>query len=611
MTTDVSPEAGFARRREGYEQARERQASTSRRLSRGRTLAFLLGAGLLLAADVLEGPGGAWLAWAGIVAGVVFLGLVVLHRRSRRTEAWYGRLSAVCDEGMARLARRWDDLPQDPSPPAPVDHLFARDLDLFGRASVMQLLGSVGTDPGRSKLRGWLLGGSEADQLPPRQEAVSELADLPAFREAWTARARKSEPSGDVTDTVLLWAGGDIGAPIPAVASWMARVIPLLTLALFAVELSLPRGQPYWLIPLMVGIGVLRRWKGEIDTTFAGAGVGESSLSRREDLVREAEGLEPHTPRLREIRGAMGRGDESASRGLRRLGQWVSLAEVRLSQLHFPLNVLFLWDIHVAVGLDRWRARWGHRVEAWIEGLATLDALAALGALAHENPDWAFPTFVEEPLLRAEGLGHPLLPPPTCVRNDVTVGPPGSVLVVTGSNMSGKSTLLRAIGVNAVLARAGAPVCARRLSLPLLTVATCMRVEDSLADGTSLFMAELERLKRVVEAASGEGPALILLDEILHGTNTAERQIAARTVLRTLAESQAISAVSTHDLELIDPPDLRAISVSVHFTEEVSRAPDGTPTIHFDYLLRPGLATSTNALTLLEVVGLRPPEPGP
>jgi DNA mismatch repair ATPase MutS len=203
------------------------------------------------------------------------------------------------------------------------------------------------------------------------------------------------------------------------------------------------------------------------------------------------------------------------------------------------------------------------------------------------------------------------LPPPTCVRNDVTVGPPGSVLVVTGSNMSGKSTLLRAIGLNAVLARAGAPVCARSLSLPPLTVATCMRVEDSLADGTSLFMAELERLKRVVEAAAGEEPALILLDEILHGTNTAERQIAARTVLRTLATSRAIGAISTHDLELVDPPDLRDLSVPVHFTEEVSRAPDGAPTIHFDYRLRPGLATSTNALTLLEVVGLHPPEPGP
>ena len=591
-------------------------ARRSRGLSQSRSLAFVAGAGLLVVADVVEGPIVPWLAGAGVLALLLFAGLVVLHRRSRRSEAWYASLAGLCDEGVARMERRWDDLPPDSTEPPSADHLFSRDLDLFGRASVMQLLGMVGTWQGRSRLRGWLLDGASPDEVASRQDAVLELAAMPEFREVWTATAR-GVPDGadDATDAVVRWAGSGGRHSLPAAAVWIARVVPVVTLALVTVELVRPGGQPLWILPLAISAWALRRWRTPVAEVFAGAGVGESTLSRRLDLVLQAERLDPASARLREVRDALGRGGVTASRGLRRLRQWVALAEVRLSQLHFPLNLLFLWDFHVAGGLEGWRGKWGTGVAGWIDGLAELDALAALGSLAHENPDWTLPRFTAEPAIHGEGLGHPLLPPDGCVRNTVTVGPPGTILVVTGSNMSGKSTLLRAIGVNAVLARAGSAVCAGSMSLPDLAIATCMRVEDSLADGTSLFMAELERLKAVVEASSGRpsgGPIpLFLLDEILHGTNTAERQVAARTVLGTLVTSESIGAVSTHDLELTDVPELREATVPVHFEEQVSRASDGTPRVRFDYRLRPGPATSTNALTLLEVVGLRPPDSAP
>ena len=192
------------------------------------------------------------------------------------------------------------------------------------------------------------------------------------------------------------------------------------------------------------------------------------------------------------------------------------------------------------------------------------------------------------------------------------IGPPGTFLLVTGSNMSGKSTLLRAVGANVVLAQAGGPVCAEGLSLPPLELWTSMRVEDSLVEGVSLFMAELQRLREVVDAArksrsDREGRHLLyLLDEVLQGTNTAERQIAARQILRHLLEEGALGAVTTHDLTLADAPDLRERARAVHFREEVHRA-GGEPSLSFDYRLRPGLATSTNALELMEIVGLGPP----
>jgi DNA mismatch repair ATPase MutS len=241
--------------------------------------------------------------------------------------------------------------------------------------------------------------------------------------------------------------------------------------------------------------------------------------------------------------------------------------------------------------------------------LGQAEALAALATLAHDNPEWVFPTL--EPAadtLEAQGLGHPLLPAANRVVNDVAVGPPGTFLLVTGSNMSGKSTLLRAIGVNAVLAGAGGPVCARSLQLPPVALWTTVRVQDSLERGVSFFMAELQRLKLVVDAAREQrergGPRVFyLLDEILQGTNTVERQIAARRIIAFLVSTGAIGAVSTHDLALADAPELAGSVRPVHFTDIVGDGVD-RPVMSFDYRLRPGVATTTNALRLMELVGL-------
>ena len=210
--------------------------------------------------------------------------------------------------------------------------------------------------------------------------------------------------------------------------------------------------------------------------------------------------------------------------------------------------------------------------------------------------------------MEAVNLGHPLLPPAACVGNDVTIGPPGTFLLVTGSNMSGKSTLLRAIGMNVVLAQAGGPVCAAALRVPPLVLTSSMRVQDSLEQGISYFMAELRRLKDVVDTAAqvgqaGERTPLFLLDEILHGTNTTERQIAARRIILHLLHLGATGAVSTHDLALADAPEFAVISQPVHFTEQFTRGADGL-SMTFDYQLRPGIATSTNALKLMEMIGL-------
>jgi DNA mismatch repair ATPase MutS len=282
--------------------------------------------------------------------------------------------------------------------------------------------------------------------------------------------------------------------------------------------------------------------------------------------------------------------------------------------LYLPMEVATLWNVHLLAALEGWRSKAGCAGGAgprgWLEALGEVEALGALAGLAYDNPDWAVPHFLPDqglegpPVLEAGALAHPLLPPGEAVPNDVRLGPPGTFLLVTGSNMAGKSTLLRALGANVVLAGAGAPVCARRFRLPPVRLWTAMRVEDSLRGGVSTFLAEARRIKAVVDAAGAPGPRLLyLLDEPFRGTNARERRIAVQRVIAHLVGSGAIGAVATHDLDLADGPPLAPAARPVHFAETVV-AGAGGPGMTFDYRARPGLATSTNALRVLELVGL-------
>ena len=275
---------------------------------------------------------------------------------------------------------------------------------------------------------------------------------------------------------------------------------------------------------------------------------------------------------------------------------------------HFVFQALTLWDFYVFFALDSWRRDVGHRVRGWMAAIGELDALSAFAHIHQDNPGWCFPDVHEAgagaPVeLEAASLGHPLIPDDRRVANDVVVGPPGTLLLITGSNMSGKSTLLRAIGLNTVLAQAGGPVCATRMSMPAADLDTSIRIQDSLEHGLSYFMAALARLKGILDRARHPEDGrvvLYLLDEILQGTNTAERSIAVRGVARHLLDAGAIGVMTTHDLGLAGEPPLSTAARLVHFTETIDEHSHMT----FDYRLRPGLATSRNALRLMQLIGM-------
>ncbi len=620
-TASASPVAVYAERAERFDREAAARTATVGVYGTWRLVVFaaaVAGAWWQFA----SGHGAA--AWVVLGASAVAFAVLVVRQRAARRRLRRAEFMADFNRaGIARVERRWTDLPPTPRFSAPGNHDYATDLDLYGEASVLRLVGTCGTAPGWRTLQAWLLGRADPETVSLRQEAVREMAAAMDFRDRLTAEARLAQPSpagpepstpgaeASTAERFLRWAEADSWLPKHRWVRIGALVLAPVNLAAIALYLAgaVPTAALAW--PLLVSILVLTRQRKAIHRVFAEADAGESGIRQYGDLLGHLVDAPLASRQMTAIRQRIGTGPRAAPDEIARLRRLLDLADVRRSPLfHLPLAIVLHWDVHVLAALERWKARSGRRVRDWLEAIGEAEALAALAATAADHPDWTLPALDRGArTLRAGALGHPLLAPGVCVRNDVEIGPAGSFLLVTGSNMSGKSTLLRAAGLNAVLAQAGGPVCAGELRMPPMRVVTSMRVEDSVTGGVSFFMAGLHRLKEVVDAArsSAASPGtdnprtLYLLDEILRGTNSAERRIAARTVMRHLLETNAIGAVTTHDLSLADAEDLVARAVAMHFTESVGDGGDG---LAFDYRLRAGIATSTNALKLLEMVGL-------
>jgi len=587
--------AASATAREAHARALDRRMAT---VANGRALTFL-GAALLTGLTLFDRlPPSAWAAAAG--CGLAYLVLAVHHAGLLRREARAREEAAWHRRALSRLDGSWLSLPSRGERFVDAGHLYGSDLDLFGPGSLFQWLDETSTGAGEERLAGWLRAPSAANEVGARQEAARELAGLPELRRDLAVSGRLGARTRQSPRAFLVWAEAPARLTRLGWVRPVAWALPALTLATAILSWAglLPPAVPWGLLLLQLGVVAITRrafgeaWLALDQAEASGATLGrsfarlEKAAFRTPLLVRLGAGLCPHGPRV--------------SRRMRRFGRLLGLAEARRSQFHPVVNLLTLWDAHVFLRLEDWRRENGALVRGWFDALAEVEALSCFGNLAHDHPDFAWATVDDGAAhLVAEGLFHPLLA--SAVPNDVALPRPGFLLLVTGSNMSGKSTLLRALGVNTVLALAGAPVAARLLSVGPLRIATSMRVQDSLSAGVSFFHAEVLRLKAVLEAARGAPRrTLVLLDEILLGTNSGERRVASREVLRLLLEAGALAAVTTHDLGLarleVEPPGtLRA----VHFQDHVE---DGR--MVFDYLLREGVVRTTNALRLMEQAGI-------
>jgi hypothetical protein len=616
MANSPPSEAVYRQRSAGFAVEERRLARVSFRFSllRGGLFAgFVVCLGMILA-RAGAGTWGWWIAAAAWIAA--FFAVLPAHDRIIATQRRAGDLRDLNEEALLRLERAWDRLPvPDAAGVAGVDGPLARDLDLFGRASLFQLLGTAHTPPGRGTLARWLFQPAPPEEIALRQEAIAEWAPEIDFRQQIEVRARPLSkvplvPSD--TERLLQWAEGTPWLLARPALVWLSRLLPVATVAaiLAAGASDFPAG-PAWLC-VMVNLALSYSLRERMEETLNRASAREGEMRRYAEAMEVVAGRPPRAAALRRIAGVLAPEGTPAHRWMDLLHRRVELSDTRHSTLlHMPLQLLLLWDFHMVWLLESWQRAVGGRVRGWLEALGEAEALAALAGLRGDNPDWTFPVVAKgEDRFAARALGHPLIAADRRVANDVEVGPAGTFLLVTGSNMSGKSTLLRALGVNAVLAQAGGPVCAAALRLPPVELATSILIEDSLAAGVSFFMAEVLRIKAVVEAADRSATVgrtlLYLLDEILRGTNSSERQVAVRRVVRHLLRQGALGAVSTHDLQLAEIEELRAACRPVHFRETIHPGGDG-PAMTFDYVMRPGVATTVNALKLMELVGL-PPE---
>lgn len=561
--------------------------------------------GVFLAGVVL-----AWLALVSqeislfwpLAAAVVFLALLVFHEGVIRKHQRARRASQFYQRGLARLEDQWrgeGDAGEDYRDPR---HLYSEDLDLFGVGSLFELLATVRTSAGRETLAGWLRAPAPPSTILRRQAAVEELRHNLDLREDLAILGEDVE-SRFLPSALVRWAGEAPTLPGARTAPALAACVAAATIVSLAGWIlgSVPGFFPLAMIALELGLAIY--WRKPVLATIQAVDRPVRDLEILRDLLRRFEEETFGSPHLAESMKALSSSDRTPSQQIARLSRLHHLLDARRNQFFAPLGALLLWGTQLSFAIEAWKRTHGPRVASWIHASGEIEALCALSCFAYENPEDVFAQIVspdEGPLFEAEALGHPLLPVERSVRNDVRLDPKTRAWIVSGSNMSGKSTLLRSVGTNLVLAQAGAPVRARRLRMTPTSIGASIRVLDSLQDGTSRFYAEILRLKEVLDLARDGRGLIFLLDEILHGTNSHDRQRGAEAIIRSLLDRQAIGLVTTHDLALAKVADDPSLGVAnVHFEDRIREG-----RIEFDYRLKPGIVRHSNALDLMRAAGL-------
>ena len=605
-TPRLDPRAEFHRR---LEQART-EAGRVARLddAAGNVRLGLFVAAVILGIFAYRGD----LGWPWPLASLLlFVPLVSAHGRIMARRRRAERVAAFHEKGIARVEGRWAGQGTTGARFLDEDHPYAADLDLFGTGSLFERICSARTASGEAVLARWLLGPATPTEVAARHEAVLELRDKLDFREDlallgddvrtdvradsladWGASPRRSAPVGvrlAVLALALLTVAAIVGLLLEVVSPWIAAI-------LIAIEAA-------------VAYAFARR----ADRALDGVEDRSSELETLAGLLARIESEQFESPPLHNLReglgsDAAGPGASSASSRIGRLASLVRWVEARHNVYFALFTSVLLWRTQFAFAVEAWREREGASIRKWLDVMAEFEAYASLAGYTFENPADPFPEVVADatgPFLEGEAVGHPLLPEASCVRNSLCLGQSAEggvrVLAISGSNMSGKSTFLRTVGINAVLAQAGAPVRANRFRLSPLAIAGTLRVHDSLQEGRSRFYAEILRLKRLVDMAPEQPPLFFLVDEVLHGTNSADRLEGAGAVIRALINKGAIGLFTTHDLALAEVAGRIGPSVrNVHFADHV----DGDGRLAFDYTMRPGVVRQSNALALMRAVGL-------
>ena len=535
--------------------------------------------------------------WLALPVGA-FLGMVFYHSRVLRDRDLAQRSVNFYRNGIARLEDRWTGIGETGARFDDPHHVYAGDLDLFGDGSLFQLVSTARTRIGEDRLAAWLLSPAAVDQIRERHIAVHELRDELDLRED-LAVLGEDVGVGVHPEMLLKWAE----EPNQLTAAWVPFVAPIL--AGLAVVAAFVWGYwsvatPFLLLVVVEGL-IAYSLRKPMDAVLEETEQAFHDLDLLSGVMARFEAHQFKSAPLQNLQRQLSSQHVRGSQAIAKLRSLVDLINSRHNMFLRIIDVPLLYSVQVAYAAERWRHAHGKALRAWLNAIGHIEALLSLASYSYEHPADPFPEFVDGAArFEAEGIGHPLIPAASCVRNDVSITGTDRVLLISGSNMSGKSTLMRSVGLNVVLAMAGAPVRAHRFSLTPLQVGASIRVNDSLREGSSRFYAEIKRLRNIFDYA-GRTPALLfLLDELLQGTNSRDRRIGAEGVVNALVKRGAIGLVSTHDLSLTEiASSLDGHLHNVHFQDEIEGG-----AMKFNYKLQEGVVTKSNGLELMRIIGL-------
>jgi hypothetical protein len=599
--------------------------SLSKKLSIGRIATAI--PGLLLVIIGFSEPNLTSLVWIlGLLLIVGFLALASWQEMLMDQLDWSIQKRNFYRRMTARCKRQWDQLPALSTEIAAAGFAseLSKDLDLFGDRSLFRWFSLAVTESGAKTIGQWMATWTPFGVIHQRQQAAIELKEQRGWRESFWDAALGFRGCDTSPERIAQWGSSASlfsSRPWLKPLTWIGPSITLVSivgmvLALVVKQIDLFN---YSFFAFLAGVAfnllVTVSIVGKIHDLFVQIGNANRELSSLKELLGLGQRLEGKSPLLQELRARLHNGPVPATDAIASLQRRMRFAGIQRNPLFFIpywcLQLLLFWDARVLEGLEKWKAQHGSNIGGWIEGLGQLEALVSSAAVADEYPDWTYPECSDtgQRDLKVKALGHPLIPDSLRVLNDVQIAESKPLLLVTGSNMAGKSTLLRSLGINTVLGRLGSPVACSAWHGPNCQLASSIRVQDSLADGVSFFMAELKRLRAITDATrehqqgGSDRVSLVLLDEILQGTNSRERQIAVEQVLDQFVRLGAIVIASTHDLELANCQGVATTAQVVHFREFFETI-DGQEQMRFDYKMRPGVTPTTNALKLLEMVGL-------
>jgi hypothetical protein len=536
-------------------------------------------------------------AWL-VVPMALFVGVAIYHARILRARDVAQRAAAFYRNGLARIADRWSGTGQTGERFDDPHHVYASDLDLFGRGSLFEFLSTARTRMGEERLAQWLLSPSSVERIRERHVAIAELRPQLDLAED-LAVAGEDARTGVNPEALSRWAEAS-NRMAPEWLRWLAPVLAVAVVGCTFIWGFWGMATPLMLVVALEAV-LTYRVRHALAAVLHDAEQAFRDLDLLSGLLALMERHSFQALRLQELQRELRSHHTAGPQALARLETIVDLINSRENLIVRVLDAPFMYSVQVAFAAERWRRAHGHAVRRWLSAIGEIEALLSFASYSYEHPGDPFPEFVEgSPCFQGAGIGHPLVPAATCIRNNVVVGGETRVLLVSGSNMSGKSTLLRAVGINVVLAMAGAPVRAQSLRLTSLCLGASIRINDSLHEGSSRFYAEITRLRKIYDLTDGSFPMFFLLDELLQGTNSKDRRIGAEGLLRVLLARGATGLVSTHDLALTEISGLPPGHLhNVHFQDEFENGK-----MKFDYQLREGVVTRSNGLALMRSIGL-------